>query len=181
MRQRRCLHPRHEQRNRAEGRGSLRAGFQATRSIRRKTRQHILLSLALALGMTAAGCRSNDEASPHPVFVPDPAVAARDLLQAQTSPDFYSHQVQPILEENCYRCHAGLNHRGGLRVDSEAQLQRGGKHGPVLVPGRPEQSLLIRMIRHDGKPGERMPPRKKMSDEEIAAVIAWVQAGAKIP
>ena len=157
------------------------ASLQATRSIRQDTRRKALLSLAFALSVTAAGCRARDEAAPHPVFVPDSAVAARDFLQAQTSPAFYTHQVQPILQENCYRCHAGLNHRGGLRVDSEAELRRGGKHGPVLVPGHPEQSLLIRMIRHDGKPGERMPPKKKMSDEDIAAVIAWVQAGAKMP
>lgn len=95
----------------------------------------------------------------------------------------YTAQVQPILRNNCYRCHGGMNHRGGLMLDSKAGMMKGGKHGAVIVPGHPEQSLLIKLIRHEGPANDPMPmpPRGKLSDAEIAVVTRWVQAGAVTP
>ena len=55
------------------------------------------------------------------------------------TPEFYTARVQPILQANCYRCHAGLNHRGGLLLDTEAGLRKGGHDGAVLVPGHPSK------------------------------------------
>lgn len=113
----------------------------------------------------------------HPVHgaAPEAAVAA--------TPQFYTAHVQPILQANCYRCHAGLNHRGGLVMDSKAGLERGGKKGPVLVPGHPEQSLLVILIRHEGPQNDpmNMPPKGKLSDADIATVEQWVRAGAVMP
>lgn len=102
---------------------------------------------------------------------------------APNTPQFYTARVQPILQANCYRCHAGLNHRGGLVMDTEAGLQRGGRQGPVLVLGHPEQSLLVLLIRHEGPKGDpmNMPPRGKLSDADIATVEQWVRAGAVMP
>ena len=99
------------------------------------------------------------------------------------SPEFYTTRVQPILQANCYRCHAGLNHRGGLSMSTQASLMHGGKDGVVIVPGHPEQSLLIKLIRHDGPPNDPMPmpPKGKLSDADIAVITAWVQAGAPMP
>ena len=109
-------------------------------------------------------------------------------VAAQTVPDagsvaFYQQKVKPIFEANCYRCHAGLNHRGALQIDTLAGMMKGGRDGAVLVPGHPEQSLLIKLIRHEGPPDDPMPmPPKadKLSDADIATVTAWVQAGAKM-
>lgn len=97
-------------------------------------------------------------------------------------PDLYTSQVQPIFCSNCYRCHAGLNHRGGLTLDTRAALMRGGKKGIVVVPGHPEQSLLIKLIRHEGPPKDPMPmpPKSKLSDAEIAVITEWVKEGAKM-
>ena len=108
--------------------------------------------------------------------------AAPDALAANT-PGFYTAHVQPIFQANCYRCHAGLNHRGGLAMDTKAGLERGGKQGPVLVPGHPEQSLLVTLIRHEGPKDDpmNMPPKGKLSAADIAAVEQWVRAGAVMP
>lgn len=108
--------------------------------------------------------------------------AAPDVPAANT-PQFYVANVQPILQANCYRCHAGLNHRGGLVMDTKAGLERGGKQGPVLVPGHPEQSLLVTLIRHEGPKNDpmNMPPKGKLSDADIATVEQWVRAGAVMP
>ncbi len=47
--------------------------------------------------------------------------------------------VQPILSNNCYKCHGGDNHRGGLQLDTKERILKGGKDGTVIVPGHPEQ------------------------------------------
>ena len=99
------------------------------------------------------------------------------------SPEFYTQKVQPILQANCYQCHGGMNHRGGLSIATKAGLMKGGRDGVVLVPGHPEDSLLIKLIRHEG-PAEDpmpMPPKSKLSDADIATVTAWVKAGAIMP
>ncbi len=104
-------------------------------------------------------------------------------LQNSQDAQIYIHQVQPILQTNCYRCHAGLNHRGGFQMDTPAGMLRGGRDGVVIVPGHPEQSLLMKLIRHEG-PADKpmpMPPKSKLSDVDIATIAKWIQAGASMP
>ncbi len=102
---------------------------------------------------------------------------------APNTPQFYTARVQPILQANCYRCHAGLNHRGGLVLDTQAGMARGGHDGAVLVPGHPEQSLLVKLVRHEGPANDPMPmpPKGKISDADIATIEQWVRAGAAMP
>jgi mono/diheme cytochrome c family protein len=108
-------------------------------------------------------------------------------VAAQAAPgsvEYYNTKVKPIFEANCFKCHGGENHRGGLTIDTMAGLLKGGHDGPVIVVGHPEQSLLIKLIRHEGPANDPMPmPPKgdKLSDADIATVAAWIQAGAKMP
>jgi len=100
------------------------------------------------------------------------------------SPQYYSTRVKPILDQNCARCHGGLNRRGGLSLDTRAAMLQGGHDGAVIVPGDPAKSLLVRLIRHEGPADDPMPmpPKKpKLSDADIAVVTAWVKAGAVMP
>ena len=114
-----------------------------------------------------------------------PAVQAASAAAADpaANPAFYTSRVQPILQTNCYRCHAGLNHRGGLQLDSKAGMFKGGHDGAVVVPGHPEQSLLVKLIRHEGPANDPMPmpPKGKISDADIATIEQWVRAGAVMP
>jgi cytochrome c551/c552 len=59
----------------------------------------------------------------------------------------------------------------------------GGKDGSVIVPGHPEQSLLVTLIRHEGpaKDPKPMPPKSKLSDADIATITEWIRAGAVMP
>ena len=71
------------------------------------------------------------------------------MLQAQpaaTSPDFFELKVRPVLVNNCYSCHAA-SAMGGLRLDSRDAMLKGGNRGPALVPGDPDNSLLIQAVR----------------------------------
>jgi cytochrome c len=113
-----------------------------------------------------------------------PHTVAAQSAPAPGSVEFYSAKVKPIFEANCNRCHGGDNHRGGLNIDTMAGLLKGGHDGPVIVPGHPEQSLLVKLIRHEGPKDDPMPmPPKgdKLSDADIATVTAWIAGGAKMP
>lgn len=102
-----------------------------------------------------------------------------------SKPEYFTAVVQPIFEANCYRCHGGMNHRGGLSLQTRGGLLKGGHQGAVLVPGDPEKSLLVRLMRHQGPANDPMPmppsPRPKVSEADIAVVERWVKAGAVMP
>src|SRR5262245_40315234 len=97
--------------------------------------------------------------------------------------DFFETRVRPILAENCYKCHSRQAERvkGGLFLDSRDGVLKGGESGPVLVPGDPEKSLLIKAVRYSD-PDLQMPPKgKKLTGAQIADLVAWVKMGAPDP
>jgi hypothetical protein len=93
----------------------------------------------------------------------------------------YLWDIKPILAERCYACHAGTRHRGGLRLDTEALLRKGGRRGPAIIPGDSGRSLLMAAVRgHQGTP--HMPPEGEPLDEsQVALLKAWIDAGARAP
>ena len=93
--------------------------------------------------------------------------------------EFFESKVRPVLANNCYACHTD-SQMGGLRLDSADAVQKGGKSGPPIVPGKPDDSLLIQAIRQTHA-RLKMPPGGKLKDEEIAAIAEWVKAGAVWP
>ena len=101
-----------------------------------------------------------------------------------SKPEFYTARVKPIFDTNCARCHGGINHRGGLNIDTREALLKGGHTGPAIVPGDPSKSLLLTLIRHEGPSSDPkdMPPNKpKLSDADIQTVTDWIKAGAIMP
>ena len=93
--------------------------------------------------------------------------------------EFFEKKIRPVLVATCYDCHSEDSVESGLRVDSLAGLLRGGTRGPALVPGRPEASLLISAVNH----GEllQMPPKDKLSVQQLQDLSAWVKMGAPWP
>ena len=92
---------------------------------------------------------------------------------------FFEERVRPILADRCLSCHGPDKQKGHLRLDSSAALLKGGDRGPAIVPGKPDDSLLVSAIRH----GEtvQMPPKTKLPPQEIADLTAWVKNGAPWP
>ena len=111
-------------------------------------------------------------------FVCQAALLAGVAAGADTG-DFFESKVRPVLAKNCYACHTD-SRMGGLRLDSADAVQKGGKSGPPIVPGKPDESLLIQAIRQTHA-RLKMPPGGKLKDEEIAAIAEWVKAGAVWP
>ncbi len=105
-------------------------------------------------------------------------VAAGCALAADSG-DFFETKVRPVLAAKCFACHTE-SQMGGLRLDSAEGVRKGGKSGPPVIPGKPEESLLIQAIRHTHA-RISMPPGGKLKDEEIAAIVEWVKSGAVWP
>jgi mono/diheme cytochrome c family protein len=91
------------------------------------------------------------------------------------------HDVIPVLLLRCAVCHGARRHEGGLDLRSKTAMLRGGKSGPAIVPGKPEESLLIKKV----ESGE-MPPTKMMLEvsvrpitkTETDTIASWIAQGA---
>jgi mono/diheme cytochrome c family protein len=94
--------------------------------------------------------------------------------------EFFESKVRPILAEHCFSCHGPKKQMGGgLRVDSRASMLKGGDSGPIIVPGKPEQSPMIRAILYGGE--IKMPPKTKLPADAVEVLTAWVKLGAPWP
>ena len=95
---------------------------------------------------------------------------------------FFEAKIRPVLATHCGKCHSSTAEklRGGLRVDSREGLRQGGDTGPAIVPGKPDESLLIRAIRYRDEELQ-MPPKAKLPDAVVADFEAWVRMGAPDP
>ncbi|QEG43772.1 PSD1 and planctomycete cytochrome C domain-containing protein [Roseimaritima ulvae] len=93
---------------------------------------------------------------------------------------FFETRIRPVLHEHCYSCHAADAKivRGGLLVDSKSGLLEGGDSGPAVVPGDPQDSLLIDALKHESF---EMPPDERLPDAVIADFQRWVEGGAPDP
>jgi len=101
-----------------------------------------------------------------------------------SSPAYYTDKVRPIFVASCGKCHLDMNHKGGLSLATKASTLKGGRDGHDVVPGDPANSLLVKLIRHEGPPDDPKPmPQKadKLSDADIATITAWIKAGAAMP
>ena len=94
---------------------------------------------------------------------------------------FFTENILPILETHCLECHShesGME--GGLTLDSRSGWTTGGEHGPAISVGKPDESLLIKAVRHQVK-NLQMPPEEKLSDAKIKLLVDWVKQGAVDP
>lgn len=90
--------------------------------------------------------------------------------------------VMPVLEQKCFACHSSAKVKGGLRLDTESLLFKGGKHGVVIHAGDIGNSNFIQRLLLPLENDERMPPKEKeqLSEEEIKLLTWWVQTGADV-
>ena len=101
------------------------------------------------------------------------------LSAADKDDEFFEVRIRPLLATHCQACHSegGL---GNLRLDSREGVLEGGKSGVVVVPGKPEESLLMPAVRRTHI-RLKMPPVGALTGEEIAALGEWIQRGVPWP
>ncbi|HUR55905.1 MAG TPA: PSD1 and planctomycete cytochrome C domain-containing protein [Gemmataceae bacterium] len=95
---------------------------------------------------------------------------------------FFEKKIRPVLIDQCYKCHAADAEKikGGLTLDTRDGVRKGGDGGAVIVPGSPDRSSLIKAVRYKDD-STKMPPKAKLSDEQIADLETWVKMGAPDP
>jgi mono/diheme cytochrome c family protein len=77
---------------------------------------------------------------------------------------------EPTLNLKCGTCHVNVQ-LGGLSFKTYADVLKGGKSGPAVVPGDPDKSVLVKVMRV----GDHA---NVLSTQELEAIIAWIKAGA---
>ena len=100
--------------------------------------------------------------------------------QDQGRVDFIQ-QIVPILQQRCLNCHGASKAEGGLQLHDAAATRRGGDSGAVLVPGKSDQSELLRRLKTIDLQ-ERMPLKlKPLTNQEVGLLTSWIDQGAEWP
>lgn len=112
-------------------------------------------------------------------------MARADEKISEKERDFFEKKIRPVLVTHCYECHSAEavtrgKLKGMLTVDTREGLRKGGDSGAAVVPGKPNESLLLKALRNDPNVSA-MPPKEKLSPAVIADFEAWIAAGAADP
>ena len=99
----------------------------------------------------------------------------------------YSRDIMPIIEDKCLRCHTEeKSNPSELYLDSYSSLMEGGKHGKTVLPGKGDQSILVKKLGPSVPFGDRMPLKRKsaptgiyLTDEQVKVISDWIDQGAK--
>ncbi len=113
-------------------------------------------------------------------ILPTLAAAALSAAAPPADLEFFEKEVRPVLAENCYACHSSNAPAifANLRLDSRQGVIQGGDAGPVVQPGEPAASKLVRLLHGDGP---QMPPTGKLAPEKIAVLERWIAIGLPWP
>jgi len=94
---------------------------------------------------------------------------------AATGPPTFVNDVLPIFEDSCIVCHGSL---GGWDGSTYEAALGTGDHSPVIIPGDPDNSLLVQKMLGTQTVGDIMPPAGLLPDRQVQVIIDWVEAGA---
>ena len=109
-----------------------------------------------------------------------PAIGLLMISMAAHAVDF-KKDIQQLLKNKCSRCHSGHEAKGGLSLNTRANILKGGKNGPAAMPGKAAMSLILQRVTASD-PDERMPSKgKPLSAKEIGLLRAWVNEGLAWP
>lgn len=93
---------------------------------------------------------------------------------------FFETSIRPLLVAHCQACHGPDKQESDLRLDTYAGIMTGGVTGPAVVAGEPKQSLLLTAVEY-GDATLQMPPKGKLSKQQIADFRRWIEMGAPHP
>jgi hypothetical protein len=85
----------------------------------------------------------------------------------------WERHILPLLKTRCVKCHGPARREGKLNLATAKGLVRGGKHGPVVTPGQPDESRLWERVEDD-----EMPPDEPLSDDEKTLLRRWIERGS---
>lgn len=102
------------------------------------------------------------------------------LIADVQAANVYADVISPVLQSRCYSCHGPKKQKGGLRMDSPEALMKGGKEGKAIIPGKIEESEMIKRLSLPPSHEDHMPPKEKpqLSDAQVALIHWWIEQGA---
>ena len=117
-----------------------------------------------------------------PILLLASALAGIAVSAASSEADqHFTDKVWPLLESRCVSCHGPDKVKGNLRLDSRDAILKAGESGErAVVPGKPSESLLLHAVMHSKKDLE-MPPKEKLTTNDIAVLERWIRDGAPWP
>jgi uncharacterized membrane protein len=141
---------------------------------------HVFLAITdwsvamLFIGMTPLSGAENDSPSPERSDF-NATVSATSPNSSPPRSDSFESKIRSLLQSKCFRCHGAKTQKAELNLSTKSGIYKGSESGPVIQPGKPEESLLYEMV-YDGL----MPPEKKdrLSKEQIETIRQWINAGA---
>ncbi|MEM8668203.1 MAG: DUF1553 domain-containing protein [Planctomycetota bacterium] len=92
--------------------------------------------------------------------------------------DLFENHVRPTFVAHCISCHGPKKQEGGLQLTSLAGLIEGGDSGPTIVPGKPNDSVLMEALRYESL---EMPPEGPLEKKSVDGIAEWIAAGAPWP
>ncbi len=105
--------------------------------------------------------------------------AAPPATPPATPPVDYARDIQPLLARHCGECHDGTKRKGGLALDTYADILEGGKDGPIVQPGRSADSMLMTRLRGTGDEEPMPKDEDPLPDAEIALIARWIDEGVR--
>lgn len=95
-------------------------------------------------------------------------------------PVSYYKQIRPILQGSCQGCHQPAKAKGKYLMTEFAKMLKGAENGPAIVPGKPEESYMIKVITPDAKGKSEMPEKgDPLHETQIDLIKKWIKEGAK--
>ena len=115
-------------------------------------------------------------------FALAPITVALSVPVLAAKPVEFAREIRPILSDTCFKCHGvdAAKRKGGLRLDQKEEWFHPRKEGPLVVPGKPQESLVFTRITHSD-PDDQMPPReevRQLTPLEISKIRDWILQGA---
>ncbi len=109
--------------------------------------------------------------TPLPTLTPNATqLAVGSTTPAAASALTWDNSIGALFQTKCTTCH-GAAATSGLNLSTYSDAMKGGNSGPVIVPGDSTHSLLVTKQQAGNHPGQLTP-------DEIAQIIAWIDAGA---
>ena len=105
------------------------------------------------------------------VFLLVSIASGDDLVELRQG---FERDVAPIIKRNCAKCHGVEKDESGLQLTSLKHVLAGGASGAVVQPGKPDESLIVHLIRPDSD--LHMPPEGQLSEKEIKTIETWIKS-----
>lgn len=135
------------------------------------------LMLVIGFCLLINGSQAQD-----PTPVPTPGTPQSNATAKDTQQIDFVREIQPILRESCFECHAGTTEEGDLNLGIKSKVFPGGDSSGVIVPGNSTDSLLMQLVSGDDE-DRMMPPEghSPLTKQQIRLLRRWIDQGAEWP